>query len=88
MQYREISETYSYDDVSIAIPPVLPANVKQHVFVTHDESTFYANDHQQYAWLEENENFIPLKSQGRSIMISEFYCPCHGTMREGYLCFF
>lgn len=81
MLYREFSETYSYDDVSIAIPPVLPANVKQHVFVTHDESTFYANDHQQYVWLEESENFILPKSQGRSIMISEFHCPCHGTMR-------
>ncbi|KAG2231563.1 hypothetical protein INT48_002979, partial [Thamnidium elegans] len=81
MLYREYSETYSYDDVSIVIPPILPTNVRQHVFVTHDESTFYANDHQQYAWLEETENFCLPKSQGRSIMISEFHCPCHGTMR-------
>jgi hypothetical protein len=81
MEYREYSETYSYEDVSIVVPPTLPPNVKQHVFVTHDESTFYANDHQQYAWLEESESFILPKSQGRSIMISEFHCPCHGTMR-------
>jgi hypothetical protein len=81
MGYRGYSETYDYDDVNVAIPPTLPAGIKQHVFVTHDESTFYANDHQQYAWLEKNESFILPKSQGRSIMISEFHCPCHGTMR-------
>lgn len=81
MEYRGFSETYGYEDVSVAIPPALPNNVKQHVFVTHDESTFYANDHQKYAWLKATENFIMPKSQGRSIMIAEFQCPCHGTMR-------
>lgn len=81
MEYLGYSETYDYDDVSVAIPPTLSIGIKQHVFVTHDESTFYANDHQQYAWLEKTESFILPKSQGRSIMISEFHCPCHGTMR-------
>lgn len=81
MTYREYSETYEYDDVSVGIPPTFTGDIKQHVFVTHDESTFYANDHQKYAWLEKTESFILPKSQGRSIMISEFHCPCHGTMR-------
>ena len=81
MKYLEYTETYSDDDVSFAIPPVLPANVRQHVFVTHDESTFYANDYQKNAWIEDSENYCLPKSQGRSIMISEFHCPCHGTMR-------
>ncbi|GAA5796063.1 hypothetical protein HPULCUR_001432 [Helicostylum pulchrum] len=55
MEYQRYAETYGYEDVSVAIPPALPDNIKQHVFVTHDESTFYANDHQQYAWLESTE---------------------------------
>ncbi|KAI8385799.1 hypothetical protein BD560DRAFT_364011 [Blakeslea trispora] len=55
--------------------------MKQHVLVTHDESTFYANDFQRYSWVENNESYCLPKSQGRSIMVSEFQCPCHGTMR-------
>lgn len=61
--------------------PELTNGMKQHVFVTHDESTFYANDYQKYAWVENEESYCLPKSQGRSIMISEFQCPCHGTMR-------
>lgn len=81
MEYQRYSGTYGYEDVSVATPPPLSANIKQPVFVTHGESTFYANDYQQCAWLESIESFIMPKPQGRSIMISEFQCPRHGTMR-------
>lgn len=83
MEYYKYSETYDELDVSNVIAPQCK-DQKQHVFVTHDESTFYANDYQKYAWVENNESYCLPKSQGRSIMISEFQCPCHGTMR-GYV---
>ncbi|KAI9329049.1 hypothetical protein BD770DRAFT_454675 [Pilaira anomala] len=54
---------------------------KQIVFVTQDESTFQASDYQKHAWIHTKENFCLPKSPGRSIMVSEFQCPCHGTMR-------
>jgi hypothetical protein len=81
MEYRQYSESYDPIDVNVVVPPVLPSGVKQHVFVTHDESTFYSNDYQKQAWTEEDESYCLPKSQGRSIMISEFQCSCHGTMR-------
>lgn len=33
-------------------------------------------------WLQEDENYIRKKSMGSSIMVSEFQCPCHGTMKQ------
>ena len=81
MGYLELSQQYDPNDVSVEVPLVLPVGQKQHVLVTHDESTFYANDYQKQAWLENDESYCLPKSQGRSIMISEFHCKCHGTMR-------
>jgi len=81
MQYLSMTERYDANDVSLKIMPDLPYGAKQHVLVTHDESTFYANDHQRYAWVDGTERSILPKSPGRSIMISEFQCPCHVTMR-------
>lgn len=54
---------------------------KKFVFVTHDESTFYANDGKKDLWLLDGENYIRKKGPGSSIMVSEFQCPCHGTMK-------
>lgn len=84
MKYYEYSEKYDSLDVSKTVPPQLNDGNIQHVFVTHDESTFYANDYQKYAWVENDESYCLPKSQGRSLMVSEFQCPCHGTMR-GYV---
>lgn len=52
------------------------------VMVTHDESTFYANDYKQVMWLEGDESVLRKKGLGGSLMVSEFQCACHGTMRS------
>jgi hypothetical protein len=54
------------------------------VMVTHDESTFYANDGMNKIWLLNNMESQPLipKGQGQSVMVSEFQCACHGTMKS------
>ena len=83
MQYRERMETYKSDAVETVIEPALLASAqKKLVLVTHNESTFYANDGKQTLWLQEGETVLRNKSPGQSIMISEFQCPCHGTMRS------
>ncbi|KAG2202041.1 hypothetical protein INT47_006233 [Mucor saturninus] len=63
------------------LQPSLKDNEKKMVLVTHDESIFYSNDCKVTRWCEKNEFMILPKGQGRSIMISSFMCPCHGTMR-------
>ncbi|EIE76273.1 hypothetical protein RO3G_00977 [Rhizopus delemar RA 99-880] len=62
-------------------PNALPEGERKCVFVTHDESTFYANDGKNDMWLADGENYIRKKGPGLSIMVSEFQYPCHGTMK-------
>lgn len=52
------------------------------VHVTHDECTYFANDGKSKLWLLDGTEEPPLlpKGTGASIMVSEFQCPCHGTM--------
>ncbi|KAH9924455.1 uncharacterized protein B0H18DRAFT_1211886 [Fomitopsis serialis] len=46
------------------------------ILVTHDESTFYANDRRKTKWVHESEKVKPLpKGEGSSIMISDFLVP-------------
>jgi hypothetical protein len=42
------------------------------VFVTHDESTFSANDGRRSVWMAEGESILRPKGRGRGIMVSEF----------------
>jgi hypothetical protein len=74
--------TFEGDLEEVIVEPELSDGDKKLVLVTHDESTFYANDGQEYMWFKENENVLRKKGQGQSIMVSEFQCPCHGTMRS------
>ena len=83
VEYMERSEFYEGEFQVEVMEPVLEPGVKKIVFVTHDESTFYANDGKRNFWLLEGENYIRKKGQGSPIMISEFQCPCHGTMKYG-----
>lgn len=67
------------------LEPIIEEGDKKFVFVTQDESTFYANNGKKDLWLLEGENYIMKKGPGFSIMVSEFQCACHGTMKvEGW----
>lgn len=81
LEYMERSEFYQGDDQEEVLEPLLKENEQKIVFVTHDESTFYANDGKEDLWLMDGENYIRKKGTGSSIMVSEFQCPCHGTMK-------
>ncbi len=56
------------------------AGCREAVVVTHDESTFYANDGKKFFWMENGKKKLLPKSAGSSIMISGFMCACHGFM--------
>jgi hypothetical protein len=47
-------------------------DVKEIILVTHDESTFSANDGRRSCWVKEEENPLRPKGKGRGIMVSEF----------------
>ena len=45
------------------------------VWVTHDESVFYANDDGGRGWSNSDTTDLHKKGRGRSIMVSDFLCP-------------
>ncbi|KIJ53757.1 hypothetical protein M422DRAFT_129077, partial [Sphaerobolus stellatus SS14] len=58
----------------VVVPPDLhmPGS-KRIVLVTHDESTFYANDRRKKRWIHVSETPEPVrKGEGASIMVSDF----------------
>lgn len=81
VQYMEKMDFYNEENLDEILEPVLQGDESKLVFVTHDECTFYANDGKDDLWLMEGENYIRKKSMGLSIMVSEFQCHCHETMR-------
>ena len=54
---------------------------KKLVTITHDESTFHANDDQRYAWQEAGTNPLLPKSQGGGIMVADFIDEYNGFLR-------
>lgn len=82
MSYMESMEFYAGENEENVLEiPEWKEGDSKFVFVTHDESTFYANDGKNDPWLLEGENYIRKKGPGSSIMVSEFQCACHGTMK-------
>ncbi|KIJ41420.1 hypothetical protein M422DRAFT_255624 [Sphaerobolus stellatus SS14] len=62
--------------------PDFPLN-KRVVLITHDESTFYANDRQKLCWIHSSEKPEPVrKGEGVSIMVSDFCSPDLGWLRS------
>lgn len=45
------------------------------VLVTHDESTFNANDGKRHIWMEKGKTPLRPKGRGKGIMVSEFLTP-------------
>ncbi|KAI8327525.1 hypothetical protein BC941DRAFT_364787 [Chlamydoabsidia padenii] len=82
MEYKVRMESYDPEDVTMVTEPELASQEKKLVMVTHDESTFYANDGKQSIWVKDGESIIRNKSPGLSIMVSEFQYACHDTMRH------
>ncbi|KAJ7869644.1 hypothetical protein B0H13DRAFT_2557516 [Mycena leptocephala] len=54
------------------------------ILVTHDESTFYANDRHKDGWLSKSEKNKPQpKGEGESIMVSDFLTLDWGRLVDG-----
>ena len=85
VEFRNYITEWEGDDMSIEIPPlnalVNQGYMKRVVLVTHDECTFYSNDGVNKFWLQKNESVMKKKGQGASIMVSDFLCACHGSLK-------
>jgi hypothetical protein len=81
MEYKRRMDVFTGDENH----PIIPYTGKHKiVMVTHDECTFYANDVKKQLWLLPGVEETPLaqKGPGQSIMVSEFQCPYHKTMKS------
>jgi hypothetical protein len=70
---------YSGQDMNDVQPPT-SLDGPTIVWVTHDESVFYANDDGGKGWSKDESPDLHKKGRGRSIMVSDFLCPCHGRL--------
>jgi hypothetical protein len=63
------------------VPDGLPFRL---VLITHDESTFFQNDHRKIAWAPDISRPTPQpKGNGQTIMISDFLMSEWGHLRDG-----
>ena len=67
-------------DIMIAVPPHLNQGERRLVLVTHDESCFSSNDGKTTIWMSEDNRPLRPKGEGRSVMVSDFLCECHGPL--------
>lgn len=70
--------TYSGESMDQEELLVDPSN--ELVWITHDESVFYANDDGGKGWSSKSDPDLSKKGKGRSVMVSEFLCVCHGRL--------
>ena len=54
------------------MPQNLPPGQKPLVLVTHDESTFNANDGKRRLWMEKGKQPLRPKARGKGLMVSDF----------------
>jgi hypothetical protein len=69
------------DDMKIEMAPVLQSNQRPLVWLTNDESCFSSHDGKATIRMDANDRPLRPKGQGRSIVVSEFLCECHGPMK-------
>jgi len=61
-----------WDDNGPMHIPEVPLGERPHVLITHDESTFNANDGKRYMWMENGKQPLRPKGRGKGIMVSDF----------------
>ncbi len=71
---------YSGDTEDYVESPHLNVDESEVVWVTHNESIFYANDDGSIGWSDKDHPDLLKKGKGRSIMMPEFLCPYHGRL--------
>ena len=63
------------EEGQMIMPQNLPPGQKPLVLVTHDESTFSANDGKRRLWMENGKQPLRPKARGKGLMVSDFLTP-------------
>jgi len=72
--------TFEGEEIEVVVEPFLAPGEKKLILVVHDESTFQAHDAKDKVWMEEGKVLLRKKGEGRSLMVSDFLCECHGPL--------
>jgi hypothetical protein len=80
-EYKKSMKEFDGDMLDIVLEPQLKAEEKELVQITHDECHFYMNDGQRKIWINKDEDILRSKHIGCSIMVSAFFCQCHGLLQ-------
>ena len=86
-EYERRFVIYRNDGNVLLTPTGFPVPQGVHfwlILVTHDESTFYENDHRKLQWV--NNKVKPVaekKGEGQLIMVSEFLTSEWGCLKDG-----
>ena len=73
-------DKYDGDNMEYIISAELQPGEQKLVLITHDETCFDSNDSKRSIWLEGESHALRPKGSGRSLMVSQFLCQCHGQM--------
>jgi len=77
---KEIYKTLrEYNDIG-EIPKSVPIFTRRRHLITHDKSTFNANDSPSYSWKKNGSEWLKPKSKGKGLMVSEFLCAVQGRL--------
>jgi hypothetical protein len=81
IRYERLMPFFEGEDMEVCIHSELSSGESLHIFVTHDESLFHANDGRKSGWCPESEQPLHKKGQGRAIHVSEFLCETFGRLK-------
>ena len=80
-EYEKRMFKFVGDDCKVAVRPDLPDNVGPLVLIVQDKSCFASNEGRKTLWMRKDGSVLRPKGTGRSIMVSEFLCECHGRLK-------
>src|SRR6266496_4282567 len=69
------------DNIMVLEEPILNENEKRHILITHDESTFYANDGKKTFWGPAGHQPLRKKGAGLSLHVSDFLTEVDGRLK-------
>jgi hypothetical protein len=85
-EYTKRMVTYDHLGNVLTTPDgfCVPGGQFRLILVTHDESTFYANDHRKTKWIHSTEKvLLERKGEGQSLMVSDFLTSEWGRLKDG-----
>ncbi|KAG2078385.1 hypothetical protein BDR04DRAFT_1124254 [Suillus decipiens] len=78
--YRQLTQIYGTDGNECQTQPTTTCQV---IVWNHDESTYYANDHQKIWWVHNSETAVPYaKGEGASLMVADMVSPDYGWLQS------